>query len=191
MLPSSILWFLSCFSLAAPGGNVPDPGPPNPAWAESAQLISINGSPFDTSQLAGKVVLIINVASKCGYTPQYEGLEKLWQGYRERGLVLLGAPCNQFGGQEPGQAEEIESFCKINYGVTFPLLDKQDVKGKAASPLYRWLESSAAGAGSPVKWNFEKFLVSRDGRVVGRWRSATTPDDADLVGAIERELAAK
>ena len=146
---------------------------------------------IDLKDYAGKTVLVANTASACGYTPQYEGLEKLWQDYRERGLVLLGAPCNQFGGQEPGQAEEIVAFCKLNYGVTFPLLDKQDVKGKAASPLYQWLEGSPAGAGSAVKWNFEKFLVSRQGRVVGRWRSATTPDDADLVGAIERELAAR
>ncbi len=186
-----LTWLLACFSFAAPGGNVPDPGPPNPKWAETAKMVSINGNPFDTSLLSGKVVLIVNVASKCGYTPQYEGLEALWKTYGERGLVLLGAPCNQFGGQEPGQAEEIVTFCKMNYGVTFPLLDKQDVKGPQASALYKWLESSPAGAGSAVKWNFEKFLVSRDGRVVGRWRSATTPNDPDLIGAIERELAAK
>jgi glutathione peroxidase len=183
-------WLLACFSLAAPGGNVPDPGPPRPSWAADAHLLSINGEPFDTSLVAGKVTLIVNVASKCGYTPQYEGLEKLWQTWRERGLMVLGAPCNQFGGQEPGKPEEIVTFCRMTYGVSFPLLDKQDVKGPNASALYKWLEASPAGAGSPVKWNFEKYLVSRDGRVVGRWRSGTTPDDPDLVGAIERALAA-
>ncbi len=186
-----LAWLLACFSLAAPGGTVPAPGPPNPDWAASAKMLSINGNAFDTAQVAGKVVLVVNVASKCGFTPQYDGLERLWKSYGERGLVVLGAPCNQFGGQEPGKGEEIVSFCKINYGVTFPLLDKQDVKGANASPLYKWLEASPAGAGSAVKWNFEKFLISRDGRVVGRWRSGTAPDDADLVGAIERELAVK
>ncbi len=170
---------------------MPDPGPPNPRWAESAAMVSINGSPFDSASVAGKVTLIVNVASKCGYTPQYDGLEALWKKYREQGLVVLGAPCNQFGGQEPGQAEEIQTFCKMNYGVTFPLLDKQDVHGPRASALYKWLEGSPAGAGAAVKWNFEKFLVSRDGRVVGRWRSGTKPDDADLVTTIERALAEK
>ncbi len=187
----SIAWLLSCFTLAAPGGNVSNPGPANPTWYTDAKLMGLAGDPLDAALVAGRVVLIINVASKCGFTSQYAGLEQLYQTYKDRGLVLLGAPCNQFGGQEPGKAEEIASFCTINYGVTFPLLEKQDVKGPNVSALYRGLVSSPAGKDSSVKWNFEKFLVSRDGRVVGRWRSTTTPEDADLISAIERELAAK
>ena len=166
--------------------------PPATAAANStwfADLPALDGAPLAPETLAGKVVLIVNVASKCGFTPQYEGLERLYQLYKERGFVVLGAPSNQFGGQEPGAPAEIASFCKLNYGVTFPLLAKQDVKGANQSKLYAWLEGSGVGGGSSVKWNFEKFLVARDGRVVARWRSFTAPDSKDLIAAVERALA--
>ncbi len=138
----------------------------------------------------GKVVLIVNTASRCGFTPQYEGLEALWRSYREAGLVVLGFPCNQFGGQEPGTAAEIASFCSTTYDVTFPLMAKVDVNGAGADPLFQWLKqekSGLLGIGA-VKWNFTKFLVGRDGKVVARFPPTASP--ASLRGAVEQALAA-
>ncbi|GDX79192.1 glutathione peroxidase [Deltaproteobacteria bacterium] len=180
---------LACLSPVLPGGTMSPPASAaaNPAWY--ADLPALDGAPLASDAVAGKVVLIVNVASKCGFTPQYEGLEKLHQTYKDRGFTVLGAPSNQFGGQEPGAPAEIASFCKLNYGVTFPLLAKQEVKGPGKSKLYAWLEGSGVGGGSSVKWNFEKFLVARDGRVLARWRSFTGPDSKELVAAIERALA--
>ena len=152
-------------------------------------VVQLDGKPFDNARLAGKVVLYVNVASHCGYTRQYAGLEKLYETYKDRGLVLVGVPCNQFGGQEPGSPEEIQSFCQLNYGVTFPLLQKQDVNGAARSPLYQSLVSSPAGGGKDVQWNFEKFLIGRDGTVRARFLSAVTPEDPTLVAAVEAALA--
>ena len=130
----------------------------------------------------------MNVASKCGYTPQYEGLQALYTQYKDKGLTIVGVPCNQFGAQEPGSAEEIASFCKLNYGVDFPLLEKQDVNGAARSALYTQLISSPAGGGADVKWNFEKFLVAPSGEVVGRFPSKVAPNDPALAAAIEKVL---
>lgn len=161
---------------------------PNPTWYKDLSLVGIDGEPLPEAAVAGKVVLFVNVASKCGFTPQYEGLQKLWNTYKDRGFTIVGVPCNQFGAQEPGSSEEIVSFCKLNYGVDFPLLDKQDVNGSGRSKLYSWLVGSPAGGGSDVKWNFEKFLVSRDGRVLDRWRSMTGPDSDSLKKAIEAAL---
>jgi len=146
------------------------------------------GEPYDLSQLKGKVVLVVNVASKCGFTPQYEGLEKLYADYEERGLVVLGFPCNAFGGQAPGTAEEEASYCTLTYGVKFPVLGKIDVNGKEAAPVYEWLKSQKSGllGLKMIKWNFEKFLVGRDGQVVGRWASTTKPES--LASNIENEL---
>lgn len=138
---------------------------------------------------AGHVLLLVNVASKCGFTSQYAALETMFRTYKDRGLLILGVPCNQFGGQEPGKQEEILSFCKLNYGVTFPILEKQEVKGVNQSPLYKFLIESKVGNGSSVKWNFEKFLVARDGRVLDRWRSFTTPANKGMIAAVERALA--
>ncbi len=138
---------------------------------------------------AGHVLLLVNVASKCGFTSQYAALETMFRTYKDRGLLILGVPCNQFGGQEPGKQEEILSFCKLNYGVTFPILEKQEVKGANQSPLYKFLIESKVGNGSSVKWNFEKFLVGRDGRVLDRWRSFTTPENKGMIAAVERALA--
>ena len=154
-------------------------------------LTALSGSALPEADLAGKVVLFVNVASKCGYTPQYDGLQKLWLDLKDRGLVVVGVPCNQFGGQEPGTSTEIESFCKLNYGVDFPLLEKQAVNGGDRSALYDYLIGSPAGGGTNVKWNFEKFLVGRDGAVVARFPSSVAPDSPELRGAIEAALAAK
>ena len=154
-------------------------------------LTALSGSPLPDDALAGKVVLFVNVASKCGYTPQYDGLQKLWTDLKDQGLVIVGVPCNQFGGQEPGTSTEIAGFCKLNYGVDFPLLDKQDVNGGARSPLYQYLVGSPAGAGKDIKWNFEKFLLGRDGAVKARFPSSVAPDSPELRGAIEAALAAK
>ncbi|KAF3909340.1 hypothetical protein AA313_de0200034 [Arthrobotrys entomopaga] len=147
------------------------------------------GEPYDFTQLKGKVVLIVNVASKCGFTPQYEGLEKLYDTYKDRGFVVLGFPCNQFGKQAPGSSEEEASYCTLNYGVKFPVLGKIDVNGSDAHPLYEFLKKEKPGilGFKIIKWNFEKFLISRDGAVAGRWASTTTP--SSLASIIETELA--
>jgi len=140
---------------------------------------SLDGKPVSLRDYTGKVLLIVNTASKCGFTPQYEGLEALYQQYRERGLAVLGFPCNQFGAQEPGSADEIGSFCQKNYGVSFPMFEKIDVNGDGAHPLYRWLKSSAKGllGSEAIKWNFTKFLVDRQGRVIDRFAPTTKPED--------------
>jgi len=140
---------------------------------------TLDGKPVALSDYAGKVLLIVNTASKCGFTPQYEGLEALYQKYRDRGLAVLGFPCNQFGAQEPGSAEEIGSFCQKNYGVSFPMFEKIDVNGEGAHPLYRWLKSNAKGllGSEGIKWNFTKFLVDRKGHVVERFAPTTKPED--------------
>lgn len=152
-------------------------------------LVALDGTKASDDAWADKVVLFVNVASKCGYTPQYEGLQELHEAYADKGLVVVGVPSNQFGGQEPGTAEEIASFCKLNYGVTFPLLEKQDVNGEERSALYQELVASKAGGGADVAWNFEKFLVGRDGAVLARFSSKVTPGSEELKKAIEGALA--
>ena len=138
---------------------------------------TLDRQPLRLSDYAGQVMLLVNVASKCGYTPQYDGLESLWNDFGEQGLVVIGFPCNQFGRQEPGTSEEIAEFCQTRYGVTFPLSEKIDVNGKDAHPLYRYLTSAIAGAkGDPeISWNFSKFLVDREGNVVGRFVPGDPP----------------
>jgi glutathione peroxidase len=150
-------------------------------------LVRLDGTPLPAETVSGKAVLIVNVASFCGYTGQYEGLQALADARAGDGLVVLGVPCNQFGGQEPGSPEEIASFCAQNYGVTFPILEKQDVNGPDRSALYRFL----VGGDEDVRWNFEKFVVGRDGRFVDRFGSGTTPDSAALKGAIDLALQRK
>ena len=147
----------------------------------------LSGAPSRFSDYQGKVVLLVNVASKCGFTPQYAGLQRLYDTYSRRGFTVLGFPCNQFFNQEPGSAEKIAEFCSLNYGVSFPLYAKLDVKGAKQHPLYQILSHfpDDRGAAGDVKWNFEKFLVGKDGRVVRRFRSKTVPEDPALVGAIE------
>jgi glutathione peroxidase len=149
---------------------------------------TIDGIEQSLGDYSGSVLLIINVASYCGYTPQYKGLEQLNQTYGEQGLRVLGFPCNDFGEQEPGSNAEIEAFCDRNYGVTFDLFDKVHAKGASQHPLYARLTAAVMPPGE-VNWNFEKFLISRTGEVVERFRSSVKPEDAELVNAIERELA--
>ena len=149
---------------------------------------SLAGQAQPLSAYAGKVVLVVNTASKCGFTPQYEGLEKLYEDYKDDGLVVLGFPCNQFGGQEPGGADEIDSFCQLNYGVSFPMFEKVDVNGDAAHPLYKWLRAQKSGVlGSKIKWNFTKFLIGKDGSVLKRYGSTTKP--AKIAGDVEKAIA--
>jgi glutathione peroxidase len=149
----------------------------------------IDGQPRPLADYAGKVLLIVNVASKCGFTPQYEGLEELWRAYRDRGLVVLGFPCDQFGHQEPGDEAEIRNFCSLTYDVDFPLFSKIDVNGSNAHPLWQWLKeekSGLLGIGA-IKWNFTKFLVGRDGKVIKRY--APTDEPKSLAKDIEAALA--
>jgi glutathione peroxidase len=139
---------------------------------------TLAGEPVTLERYAGKVLLIVNTASECGFTPQYAGLQKLYETYSARGLVLLGFPCNQFGKQEPGDAAQIGAFCEKNYGVTFPMFEKIDVNGANAHPLYRWLTEEAPGllGLEAIKWNFTKFLVDREGNVVKRYAPVTKPE---------------
>ena len=152
------------------------------------QAADIDGKPVGLSDYRGKVLLIVNVASKCGFTSQYTGLEHLWKDYRDRGLVVLGFPCDQFGSQEPGSEEEIKNFCSLTYEVDFPLFAKIDVNGDQAHPLWKWLKqekSGLLGIGA-IKWNFSKFLVGRDGKVLKRFAPTDTPQS--LVADIEAAL---
>lgn len=153
-------------------------------------LKSIEGQPAPLSVYKGKVVLLVNVASKCGYTPQYAGLQSLYEKYKDRGLVVVGVPANNFGGQEPGTNEEIKTFCSRNYNVTFPMMSKGSVKGDDADPLYRYLTDSATNPSTAgdVKWNFTKFLVGKDGRVIARFDSKVAPDAPELTSAVEQAL---
>jgi glutathione peroxidase len=150
----------------------------------------IDGSELDLSTLTGQVVLIVNTASACGFTPQFAGLQTLHDTYGARGLAVLGFPCNQFGGQDPGSPEQIQSFCQLNYGVTFPMMAKVCVNGDQADPLFRWLKAEAPGllGSQAIKWNFTKFLVGRDGRVIRRYAPQDTP--AKLAQDIEAALQA-
>ncbi|MGW7002162.1 glutathione peroxidase [Streptomyces sp. NPDC054933] len=150
-------------------------------------LRTLTGEPASLADHKGRALLIVNVASKCGLTPQYEGLERLQKRYADRGFTVLGFPCNQFGGQEPGSAEEIETFCSTTYGVTFPLYAKADVNGEAQHPLYAELTKTpdADGEAGPIQWNFEKFLIGPDGTVARRFRPRTEPEAAELTAAIE------
>ena len=148
----------------------------------------IDGRDVDLSTYADRVVLVVNTASQCGFTPQYQGLQELYDRYDERGLTVLGFPCDQFGHQEPGDEAEIAGFCERTFGVTFPMFAKVDVNGGDAHPLYRWLRSRKSGLlGGRIKWNFTKFLVGRDGRVLGRYAPSTKPDK--IAGDIEKALA--
>ena len=152
--------------------------------------VSISGQRADFSTQRGKVLLIVNTASACGFTPQFAGLEKLWEDYRDKGLVIVGFPSNEFGGQDPGDNAEIATFCQRNYGVSFPMMAKVKVNGREAHPLWQWLTSEARGVlgTQAVKWNFTKFLVGKDGQVIKRYAPTDTPES--LQADIEKALAA-
>ena len=153
------------------------------------EAAGLDGTPQPLSQWRGKALLIVNVASKCGFTPQYAGLEQLWRDYGDRGLVVLGFPCDQFGHQEPGDADEIRNFCSLTYDVTFPMFAKVEVNGAGAHPLWKWLKSEKGGllGIDAIKWNFTKFLVGRDGRVNRRYAPTDKPES--LARDIEKALA--
>jgi glutathione peroxidase len=153
-------------------------------------ISALDGSDFDLNTLEGREVLVVNVASKCGLTPQYAGLEDLQKRYADKGFTVLGVPCNQFGGQEPGTSEEIATFCSTTYGVSFPLTEKVDVNGQRRHPLYQQLTKTpdAEGQAGDIQWNFEKFLVSPAGEVVARFRPRTEPGSDEVVEAIEANL---
>ncbi|TPX62223.1 hypothetical protein SpCBS45565_g07065 [Spizellomyces sp. 'palustris'] len=159
--------------------------------AKTLYELSVNdrkGQPYDLAALQGKVVVIVNVASKCGFTPQYKGLEELYQKYKDRGLVILGFPCNQFGSQAPGSADEEGSFCQLNYGVSFPIMEKVEVNGDHVHPVYAWLKEQKSGLLGlrRIKWNFEKFIIDKEGKVVNRYASTTSP--ASLESEIQHLL---
>jgi glutathione peroxidase len=149
-------------------------------------LKSIDGQPAPLAQYKGNVLLLVNVASKCGYTPQYAGLQSLHEKYKDRGLVVIGVPANNFGAQEPGTDTEIKTFCARTYNVTFPMMGKVSVKGEDKTPLYQYLTETRGGE---VRWNFTKFLVGKDGKVIERFESKVTPESQELTGAIEKALA--
>ena len=154
-------------------------------------LKDIDGQDTSLKPYQGKVMLIVNVASKCGFTPQYTALEALYQKYKDQGLVVLGFPCNQFGGQEPGTDAEIKQFCSSKYDVTFPMFDKIEVNGAQRHPLYERLAGKASPFAGDIGWNFTKFLVGRDGKILRRFNSPVKPDSAEVTQAIETALAAK
>jgi len=162
---------------------------PNPSdkTAYDFTFQTLDGKELPLSQFKGKVLLVVNTASKCGFTPQYKGLEALYEKYKDRGLVIIGVPSNDFGVQEPGSASEIKEFCSLNYGVTFPMTSKQIVSGDAANPFYKWVYS-VLGFGSAPKWNFHKYLIDTKGMPVDYFTSVTTPESDKLETAIEKLL---
>ena len=140
----------------------------------------INGEMVSMSEYKGKTIIVVNTASKCGFTPQFEGLEKLYEKYKDQGLVILGFPCNQFGKQEPGAGEEIEEFCQVNYGVSFPIFDKVNVNGSSTHPIFKYLKSNLGGfLGSSIKWNFTKFVIDKNGKPIKRFSPITKPEDME------------
>ena len=149
----------------------------------------INLKEVKLSEYKGKVLLIVNVASKCGFTSQYAGLQKIYEQYKDQGFEVLGFPCNDFGGQEPGTNEEIKNFCSLNYDVTFPMFDKVHVKGNEKAPLFELLTNNSTTGKSAIKWNFEKFIIDKEGNIVDRFRTATKPDSKKITSLIEKELS--
>jgi glutathione peroxidase len=164
--------------------------PPPATTAFDFKSVTLDGRDFSLEDLRGRVLLVVNTASQCGFTPQFAGLEALWQSYRDAGLTVIGFPSNEFAGQDPGSAEEIAQFCQTRYGVSFPMMAKGQVNGAEAQPLWRWLKAQAPGVlgTQGIKWNFTKFLIGRDGHVVARY--APTDSPASLAKDIERALAA-
>lgn len=176
--------------LPAGGGAREDSTVNDPKYVLKYTMNRIDGRPEDLGTYRGKVLLIVNTASACGLTPQYAGLESLYERKKDDGLVVLGFPANEFKGQEPGTNEQIERFCTSEYGVSFPMFEKIVVKGEGTHPLYAQLAALPDGLGGEPEWNFQKFLVDRSGRVVGRFSPRTAPDDPELVAAIDRALSA-
>jgi len=155
--------------------------------AHDYSFTSIDGAALPMSEFAGKAVLVVNTASRCGFTPQYDGLQALWETYRDRGLVVLGVPSNDFGSQEPGSEADIKEFCTVNFNITFPMTEKEVVSGDKAHPFYAWAREQVGFVGSP-KWNFHKYLIGPDGQLVDWFSSVTGPDSSRLVAAVEKTL---
>lgn len=155
--------------------------------AHDFEFVAIDGRPLPLQQFRGKAVLLVNTASQCGFTPQYADLQKLWSDYRRKGLVVIGVPSNDFGGQEPGSAQQIKDFCEVNFDVDFPLTEKQRVIGADAHPFYRWV-AQEFGEDSLPKWNFHKYLIAPDGNLAGTFPSRVKPTDPELIGAVEAAL---
>ena len=151
-------------------------------------LTGLDGKPMPLEQFKGHPVLLVNTASECGFTPQFEGLEKLWESYKSKGLIVIGVPSNDFGGQEPGVGQEIATFCQKNYGVTFPLADKSVVSGAEAIPVYQWASAQAGFLGKP-RWNFHKYLFDKDGKLVEWFASTTEPQSKNVIAAVDAALA--
>lgn len=182
---SLVVFSLACVSVSM----AEDKAPPALAF----KMESLDGKPVELKQYAGKVALVVNVASECGLTPQYTDLQEVYSKYKDKGLVVLGFPCNQFGGQEPGSSKEISEFCTTKYKITFDMFGKVDVNGDKACDLYKYLTSQETKPQGPgkISWNFEKFLIGRDGKVVARFNPRTQPDAPEVIEAIEKALAAK
>jgi glutathione peroxidase len=189
-IPMPLVSILAALALAACAVATAADPTAAPGGPLDFTLTDAKGRPYPLAQHQGKVVLLVNVASQCGLTSQYKGLQALHTRYQAQGLVVIGIPANDFGGQEPGSDAEIQEFCSSTYSVTFPVLAKVSVKGDAATPLYAWLTGSSAKPG-PIEWNFAKFLVGRDGALAQRFSPRTAPDAPELVQAIEQALAAK
>jgi len=189
---TTILCVLSTLSLALalPGSAETAPSSPQQSSFLDLEARRLAGENESLARYRGQVLLVVNTASRCGYTPQYKGLQALYERYRERGFTVLGFPSNDFGGQEPGSDKQIGAFCQSNYGVEFPMFSKVRVKGPDAHPVYTYLATLPAPIGGPVSWNFQKYLVDRTGAVVSRHDSGVRPQDADLIREIERLLAA-
>lgn len=184
------MWMLGVLMLGwAIGGVVQKAGAEEAAGhtAFDFQFEAIDGSPMPLSAYAGKVLLVVNTASECGFTKQYAGLEQLWQAYKDKGLVVIGVPSNDFGGQEPGSNAEIQTFCESRFRVTFPMAGKTVVKGDSAHPFYAWAKAAMKGSGTP-SWNFHKYLIGRDGHVIDYYSSMTSPDASSLRKAIDAAL---
>jgi len=178
---------LACLAVVLVLLAMPAAGQERLDWKKTP-LPAIDGSTHSPALFQDKVVLVVNTASFCGYTGQYEDLQKLWRRYRDRGFVVLGVPANDFGAQEPGSNASIKSFCELNYGVDFPLLEKQTVVGADAHPLYKWAAARTGPEGVP-RWNFHKLLIGRDGRLLAWFATQTPPLDANITGAVEKALA--
>jgi glutathione peroxidase len=179
VLAAALIASAAFFVISASAGSLSGP-------AFQFEFTSIGGQPMPLDQYRGKVLLVVNTASRCGHTPQYEGLQALWNKYRGRGLVVIGVPSNDFGGQEPDDEAKIAKFCKGEFGVTFPMTQKYEVKGGGAHPFYRWAEGASDGA---PRWNFHKYIVSRDGRLAASFSSIVEPESPALIEKIEEELA--
>ncbi len=188
-----IAGFLTVFGFMTPEASAQD-APEIKKAAPTAydfSFTAIDGDPLPLSSFRNKVILVVNTASRCGFTPQYEGLQKLYGTYKDKGLVILGVPSNDFGGQEPGSNKEIKKFCEMNFAINFPMTEKADVTGNDAHPFYQWAAAQGKGGmlSSKPRWNFHKYLVGPDGTLAGSFGSITKPESSDMIKAIEAELA--